>query len=158
MCRRPSVSVAKNHVPHRRNSDGWFAAPAHFERSGLLHGYKQHPRHRISLGLQRQSEKVLGIDYESISTSRWSHRIFFFSPKYFFPSSVMGHKKRFLINCRSGGVSTDVQIGSGATGTEVRTTLMTQDVVDMSIQAVLAMLYLHRHRVIHRDLSARNCV
>lgn len=69
----------------------------------------------------------------------------------------IGCLNRFLTQCRSGGVNTCVQIGTGNT-TEVRTTLMTQDVVDMAIQVVLATLYLHRHRVIHKDLAARNCV
>ncbi|GLH09461.1 cAMP-dependent protein kinase catalytic subunit 1 [Gryllus bimaculatus] len=51
---------------------------------------------------------------------------------------------RFLQNCRSRG--------------EEQYTLLTQDIVDMGIQVVLAMMYLHGQRICHRDLAARNCV
>lgn len=79
-------------------------------------------------------------------------------PVIVYPWVSRGNLKRFLIHCRSGGVNTEAQIGTGSTATELRTTLLTQDVVDMAIQCVLAMIYLHRHRVIHRDVAARNCV
>jgi len=77
-------------------------------------------------------------------------------PVIVYPWVSRGNLKRFLTSCRNGGTSTDGQ--SGIASTAVRTTIMTQDVVDMAIQAVLAMLYLHRHRLVHRDLAARSCV
>lgn len=36
--------------------------------------------------------------------------------------------------------------------------LTTQEVVDMALQITTGMQYLHRKRLLHRDLSARNCV
>ncbi|GFG35749.1 hypothetical protein Cfor_05200 [Coptotermes formosanus] len=41
---------------------------------------------------------------------------------------------------------------------EEQYTLLTQDIVDMAIQVVLAMLFLHSQRICHKDLATRNCV
>jgi len=72
-------------------------------------------------------------------------------PVIVYPWVSRGNLKRFLTTCRNGSADS-------TSTTELRTTIMTQDVVDMAIQAVLAMLYLHRHRVVHRDVAARSCV
>lgn len=37
-------------------------------------------------------------------------------------------------------------------------TLTTQEVVDMALQVIHAMLYLHKKHLLHKDLAARNCV
>lgn len=37
-------------------------------------------------------------------------------------------------------------------------TLTTQEVVDMALQIIHAMQYLHKKRLLHKDLAARNCV
>lgn len=37
-------------------------------------------------------------------------------------------------------------------------TLTTQEVVDMSLQIIYAMQYLHKKHLLHKDLAARNCV
>lgn len=37
-------------------------------------------------------------------------------------------------------------------------TLTTQEVVDMALQVIQAMQYLHKKRLLHKDLAARNCV
>jgi serine/threonine protein kinase len=72
------------------------------------------------------------------------------------------NKNRFLQNCRLRGsngnlknkeavpVSTDDEEGQGS--------LMTQDLVHMALQVVLALMYLHGHKVSHRDVATRNCV
>ncbi|KAK7871821.1 hypothetical protein R5R35_006421 [Gryllus longicercus] len=66
------------------------------------------------------------------------------APLLAYPFCNKGNLKRFLQNCRSRG--------------EEQYTLLTQDIVDMGIQVVLAMMYLHGQRICHRDLAARNCV
>lgn len=37
-------------------------------------------------------------------------------------------------------------------------TLTTQEVVDMALQIIHAMQYLHKKHLLHKDLAARNCV
>lgn len=37
-------------------------------------------------------------------------------------------------------------------------TLTTQEVVDMALQIIQAMQYLHKKHLLHKDLAARNCV
>lgn len=37
-------------------------------------------------------------------------------------------------------------------------TLTTQEVVDMALQVIHAMQYLHKKHLLHKDLAARNCV
>lgn len=37
-------------------------------------------------------------------------------------------------------------------------TLTTQEVVDMALQIISAMQYLHKKHLLHKDLAARNCV
>lgn len=37
-------------------------------------------------------------------------------------------------------------------------TLTTQEVVDMALQIIEAMSYIHKKRILHKDLAARNCV
>lgn len=37
-------------------------------------------------------------------------------------------------------------------------TLTTQEVVDMALQIIQAMQYLHKKKLLHKDLAARNCV
>lgn len=71
-------------------------------------------------------------------------------------------KNRFLQNCRLRGsngnlknkeevpVSTDDEEGQGS--------LTTQDLVHMALQVVLALMYLHGHKLSHRDVATRNCV
>ncbi|XP_063241635.1 tyrosine-protein kinase Drl-like [Bacillus rossius redtenbacheri] len=53
-----------------------------------------------------------------------------------------GNLKRFLQSSRLG---------------EQHCALLTQDLVDMGLQVVLAMTYLHARGVCHKDLAARNC-
>ncbi|PSN51027.1 Tyrosine-protein kinase RYK [Blattella germanica] len=65
-------------------------------------------------------------------------------PLLVYPYSNKGNLKRFLQNCHQRG--------------EAQYTLLTQDIVDMAIQVVLAMLFLHSQRICHKDLATRNCV
>ncbi|XP_068085426.1 tyrosine-protein kinase RYK [Anabrus simplex] len=65
-------------------------------------------------------------------------------PLLVYPYSNKGNLKRFLQNCRLRG--------------EEQYTLLTQDIVDMGIQVVLAMMFLHGQRVCHKDVATRNCV
>lgn len=37
-------------------------------------------------------------------------------------------------------------------------TLTTQEVVDMALQVIEAMHYIHKKHILHKDLAARNCV
>jgi len=37
-------------------------------------------------------------------------------------------------------------------------TLTTQEVVDMALQVVHGMQYLHKKKVLHKDIAARNCM
>ncbi|XP_021931204.1 tyrosine-protein kinase Dnt-like isoform X1 [Zootermopsis nevadensis] len=65
-------------------------------------------------------------------------------PLLVYPYSNKGNLKRFLHNCHQRG--------------EEQYTLLTQDIVDMAIQVVIAMLFLHSQRICHKDLATRNCV
>lgn len=40
----------------------------------------------------------------------------------------------------------------------VHHTLTTQEVVDMALQIIQGMQYLHKKHLLHKDLAARNCV
>ncbi|GLV43124.1 Derailed 2 [Carabus blaptoides fortunei] len=65
-------------------------------------------------------------------------------PLLVYPYVNKGNLKRFLLNCRQRG--------------EEQYTLLTQDLVDMAIQTVLGIMYLHSQHICHKDISTRNCV
>lgn len=142
---RARFRCSKDRLSHGRNSNGRIAAPSRSNGYRLLHGSQQYSHYRLPLGFQGEFEKVRSIMIQLyFLLNRLAITYFFIFWSFFF---------RFLINCRSGSANLDGQIGSS-----VRTTLMTQDVVDMAIQVILAMLYLHRHKIIHQDVAARSCV
>lgn len=66
-------------------------------------------------------------------------------PLLVYPYSNQGNLKRFLQKCK---FSAEGHCH----------TLLTQDLVDMAIQIIHAMIYLHKRKIIHKDLAARNCV
>lgn len=37
-------------------------------------------------------------------------------------------------------------------------TLTTQAIVDMALQTILAMQFLHRKKLLHKDIATRNCL
>jgi len=59
--------------------------------------------------------------------------------------------KRFLNQYKSSTVSSAVSSPSPMT-------LTTQAIVDMALQTILAMQYLHRKKLLHKDIAARNCL
>ncbi|XP_071440909.1 tyrosine-protein kinase Dnt-like [Hetaerina americana] len=68
-------------------------------------------------------------------------------PLLAYPYASRGNLKRFLQRCR---------LRAGEEAESV--TLMTRDIVGMGVQVALALLFLHRHRICHRDIATRNCV
>lgn len=66
-------------------------------------------------------------------------------PLILYPYCNQGNLKLFLQNCK---FSSEGHVA----------TLLTQDLVDMALQIVRGMIYLHKKHIIHRDLAARNCV
>ena len=68
------------------------------------------------------------------------------APFLLYPQTGYKNMKRFLNRCKS----------SNAEGPP--RALTTQEIVEMALQAAKAAQYLHRKRLIHRDLATRNCV
>lgn len=66
-------------------------------------------------------------------------------PLLVYPYANQGNLKRFLMKCK---FSAEGHCH----------TLLTQDLVDMAIQVVHAMIYLHKKKIVHKDLAVRNCV
>uniref|UniRef100_A0A0A9YWX3 receptor protein-tyrosine kinase n=3 Tax=Lygus hesperus TaxID=30085 RepID=A0A0A9YWX3_LYGHE len=67
------------------------------------------------------------------------------APFLIYPHQGYTNLKRFLQKCKLSPEG-------------VAHTLTTQEVVDMALQIISGMLYLHKKRLLHKDLSARNCV
>ncbi|BES91902.1 determination of muscle attachment site [Nesidiocoris tenuis] len=67
------------------------------------------------------------------------------APFLIYPHQGYTNLKRFLQKCK-------------LTPEGVAHTLTTQEVVDMALQIISGMLYLHKKRLLHKDLAARNCV
>lgn len=71
---------------------------------------------------------------------------------------------RFLQSCRLRGTGAETQGAGSETARDEdeeeggQCALTTQDLVHMALQVVLALMYLHGHRVCHRDVATRNCV
>ncbi|XP_023221846.1 tyrosine-protein kinase RYK-like isoform X2 [Centruroides sculpturatus] len=66
-------------------------------------------------------------------------------PLIVYPFVDQGNFKKFLQKCKS---SSEGHCH----------TLLTQDLVDIAIQIVQGMIYLHKRKLIHTDLATRNCV
>ncbi|XP_048247730.1 tyrosine-protein kinase RYK-like isoform X1 [Haliotis rufescens] len=66
-------------------------------------------------------------------------------PFMIYPYSNEGNLKKFLLKCRMS------ECGS-------RYTLSTQQLVYMAIQIIRGIQYLHRKKIIHKDIATRNCV
>ncbi|XP_070213290.1 tyrosine-protein kinase RYK-like [Littorina saxatilis] len=66
-------------------------------------------------------------------------------PMVFYPYTHEGNMKKFLLKCRMS------ECGS-------RYTLNTQQLVYMAIQVIRGVQFLHRKKIIHRDIATRNCV
>jgi serine/threonine protein kinase len=82
--------------------------------------------------------------YINISSSQTYISYFFIVCGISTKSYIQSRCFRFLHNCHQRGAE--------------QYTLLTQDIVDMAIQVVLAMLFLHSQRICHKDLATRNCV
>ena len=149
---RTRFSSAEDRLPQRRDANGRSAAPTHPFRPGMLYGCQQRASYRLPVGSARKPQTVIPLS-QSASSKCWHQCEFFFFFNLFFKIFFFFFFFffRFLATCRNASVDP-------AASTETRTTIMTQDVVDMAIQVVLAMLYLHRHRIVHRDVATRSCV
>lgn len=66
-------------------------------------------------------------------------------PLLIYPLLNQGNLKLFLQKCK---FSSEGHVH----------TLLTQDLVQMAIQIVQGIIYLHKRKIIHRDLATRNCV
>ncbi|XP_020283411.1 tyrosine-protein kinase Dnt-like [Pseudomyrmex gracilis] len=77
---------------------------------------------------------VLGVSIEDRS-----------APFLLYPHTGYRNMKRFLVKCKSSSEGPP-------------RALTTQEVVEMALQAAKGVQYLHRKRLIHKDLAARNCV
>lgn len=67
------------------------------------------------------------------------------APFLIYPHQGYTNLKRFLQKCK-------------LCPEGVAHTLTTQEVVDMALQVITGMQYLHKKRLLHKDLAARNCV
>lgn len=67
------------------------------------------------------------------------------APYLLYPYQNYSNMKVFLQKCKS-----------NAEG--VAHTLTTQEVVDMALQVIEAMQYLHKKHLLHKDIAARNCM
>lgn len=68
------------------------------------------------------------------------------APFLLYPYTGFRNMKKFLIRCK-------VNSSDGPPKA-----LTTQEIVEMALQAAKAVQYLHRKRIVHRDIAARNCV
>ena len=67
------------------------------------------------------------------------------APFLLYPLTGYRNMKRFLVSCK---VNNDISARA----------LTTQEVVEMALQIAKGVQYLHRKRLLHRDIAARNCV
>lgn len=65
-------------------------------------------------------------------------------PFLLFPYNNNKNLKRFLLNCK--------------TSESISCTLTTREIIDMTLQIVNGMQYLHKNRHLHKDVAARNCL
>ncbi|VVC38082.1 WIF domain,Protein kinase domain,Protein kinase-like domain,Tyrosine-protein kinase, catalytic [Cinara cedri] len=65
-------------------------------------------------------------------------------PFLLYPYSNNTNLKRFLQNCK--------------TSESISYTLTTREIIDMTLQIISGMQYLHKSRHLHRDVAARNCL
>ncbi|XP_059481243.1 tyrosine-protein kinase RYK-like [Neocloeon triangulifer] len=83
-------------------------------------------------------------------------------PMLVYPLMGHGNLKRFLQNCRLRGSNGDLpskeETPLSTDDEEGQSSLTTQDLVHMALQVVLALMYLHGHKLSHRDVATRNCV
>lgn len=77
---------------------------------------------------------VLGVSIEDRS-----------APFLLYPHTGYRNMKRFLVRCKLSSEGPP-------------RALTTQEIVEMALQAAKGVQYLHRKRLIHKDLAARNCV
>lgn len=77
---------------------------------------------------------VLGVSIEDHS-----------APFLIYPYQGYTNMKKFLQKCK---ICPDI----------LAHTLTTQEVVDMALQIIQGMQYLHKKHLLHRDLATRNCV
>lgn len=77
---------------------------------------------------------VLGVSIEDRS-----------APFLLYPHTGYRNMKRFLLRCK-------------LTSEGPPRALTTQEVVEMALQAAKGIQYLHRKRLVHKDLATRNCV
>lgn len=67
------------------------------------------------------------------------------APFLLYPHTGYRNMKRFLLRCK---LNNEGPLRA----------LTTQEVVEMALQAAKGIQYLHRKRLVHRDIAARNCV
>lgn len=66
-------------------------------------------------------------------------------PYIIYPNTTVGNLKKFLLQCR-------------VSDTGSHCPMSTQQIVFMALQIIKGIQFLHRKRIIHKDIAARNCV
>ncbi|XP_014669815.1 PREDICTED: tyrosine-protein kinase RYK-like [Priapulus caudatus] len=94
-----------------------------------------------------ESCMMLGLSFPSIQTIRSMCMDNERQPLAVFPYASNGLLKKFLHKCKIPGE-----------GQGTQSKLSTQELVHMGIQIIRGVQYLHKKKIIHKDLATRNCV
>lgn len=94
--------------------------------------------------LLHEGLSMYGLNHKNILTVRAVSVEQHVEPFLLYPYNNSKNLKKFLQNCK--------------TTESISYTLTTREIIDMTLQIVNGMQYLHRNRHLHRDVAARNCL
>lgn len=94
--------------------------------------------------LLHEGLSMYGLNHKNILTVRAVSVEQHAEPFLLYPYNNSKNLKKFLQNCK--------------TTESISYTLTTREIIDMTLQIVNGMQYLHKNRHLHRDVAARNCL
>lgn len=94
--------------------------------------------------LLHEGLSMYGLNHKNIMTIQAVSVEQHVEPFLLYPYNDTTNLKKFLQNCK--------------TSESMSYTLTTREIIDMTIQIINGMQYLHRNRHLHRDVAARNCL
>ncbi|XP_045481714.1 tyrosine-protein kinase Dnt-like [Harmonia axyridis] len=114
------------------------------ERSVMVKTLKEGASQRQINVFLSEGMMMYGMDHKNVLTVLGVNTDSQKQPLFIYPYISRGNLKRFLIKCRH---RDDDQY-----------TLSTQSLVDIAIQVILGLMYLHSRCLCHKDIATRNCV
>lgn len=94
--------------------------------------------------LLHEGLSLYGLNHKNILTIQAVSVEQHVEPFLLYPYNNNSNLKKFLQNCK--------------TSESISFTLTTREIIDMTLQIINGMLYLHKNRNLHKDVAARNCL